>query len=183
MRILKIIKNVFVALLLLTIVNVQNNRLQATTHETELNQLFTQLSSASNQETALIAETQIWKIWFQSGNQEVDELMQEAIKRRSVFDFNGAIEVLSQIIIIQPNYAEAWNQRATAYFHQEKYEESLEDISKTLELEPRHFGALAGRAIIRLKQLKPVIARRNIEEAILLHPYLKERYYFPGLAK
>ena len=151
------------------------------TNQQQLNQLFDQLKSAPNQQIAITYENQIWQLWFQSGNREIDDLMQQAMQRRRVYDFNGSIELLNQIIELNPDYSEGWNQRATMRFYQEKYAEALEDIAKTLELEPRHFGALAGRAIIRLKQFKPVIARKNIDEALKLHPYLKERSYFPDL--
>jgi hypothetical protein len=68
-------------------------------------------------------------------------------------------------------------------FHQQKYEASLEDIAETLVLEPRHFGALAGRAVIRLYQSKSALARQNIIEASKIHPYLKERAFFPDLVQ
>jgi Tfp pilus assembly protein PilF len=107
--------------------------------------------------------------------------MQDAMRQRRSYDFAGAIEILNQVIALDPAYAEAWNQRATVYFHQGNYEASLEDIATTLELEPRHFGALAGRAVIRLYQLKSALALQNIIEASKIHPYLKERAFFPDL--
>ena len=66
---------------------------------------------------------------------------------------------------------------------QDKYQESLADIAKTLALEPRHFGSLAGRANIRMRQLKPELARQNIIEALKVHPFLKERRMFPSLRR
>jgi hypothetical protein len=67
------------------------------------------------------------------------------------------------------------------YFHQSEHEKSLEDIARTLELEPRHFGALAGRAVIRLQQGKFALGLQNVLEAMKYHPYLKERAFFPSL--
>ena len=107
--------------------------------------------------------------------------MGEAMTKRQNRDFNGALKTLNKVIKLDPSYAEAWNQRATVYFRQEKFEESLIDIAEVLELEPRHSGALAGRAVIRLIQQKPVIAQRNIREALKYHPYLKEKSFFPQL--
>ena len=63
----------------------------------------------------------------------------------------------------------------------EHYEKSLQDIAVALELEPRHFGAMAGRAVIRLYQSKPALARQNIIEALKFHPFLKEKGMFPDL--
>jgi len=57
----------------------------------------------------------------------------------------------------------------------------LVDIAKTLQLEPRHFGSLAGRAVIRLRQLKSALARQSIVEAMKYPPFLRERHLFPDL--
>ena len=153
----------------------------ATNKNAQLDQLFNELKSAPDQQTAITIEEKIWLLWFQSGNSEVDKLMGEAMTKRQNRDFNGALKTLNKVIKLDPSYAEAWNQRATVYFRQEKFEESLVDIAEVLELEPRHFGALAGRAVIRLIQQKPVIAQRNIQEALKYHPFLKEKSFFPQL--
>jgi len=147
----------------------------------QLDKFFVELKNAKGLAEAQKIEGQIWMAWLKSGDEKVDELMQLAQRKRRGYDFNGAIEVLDEIIELKPDYAEAWNQRATVYFFQEEYEKSLEDIAKVLELEPRHFGSLAGRAIIRLRQLKPALARQNILEAMKYHPYLKERTLLPNL--
>ena len=146
-----------------------------------LDTYFSELKSAANQEIAITIENKIWSLWFQSGNEDVDMLMNNAMKQKGVYDFNGAIELINKAIDLNHNYSEAWNQRATVHFHQGKHELALEDISTTLELEPRHFGALAGRAVIRLHQNKPALARQNIIEALKINPYLKERSFFPDL--
>jgi Tfp pilus assembly protein PilF len=148
-----------------------------------LDALFAALKDARAEEEARVIENSIWLEWFKSGSDEVDELMREAMRKRETYDFNGALEVIDRILAIQPDYAEAWNQRATVHFHQQEFERSLEDVARTLELEPRHFGAMAGRAVIRMMQMKPALARQNVLEALKLHPFLKERALFPDLAE
>ena len=155
----------------------------AVAESTTLDALFLDLKSAENETDAKVIEQKIWVKWMESGDDEIDKLLQDALRKRRVYDFNGAIEILNKIIALKPEFSEAWNQRATLYFFQEKYEESLIDIAKTLELEPRHFGSLAGRATIRWRQSKPALARQNIIEAMKVHPFLKEQKMFPGLQK
>ena len=147
----------------------------------KLDVLFLQLKNASNEAEARTLEDQIWKSWLETGDANIDDMMQDSLRARSEHDYNGALQILNKVIALKPDYAEAWNQRATIYFLQQEYEKSLRDIAKTLELEPRHFGSIAGRAMIRLKQEKPELARQNIAEAIKFHPYLRERRLFPGL--
>ena len=141
------------------------------------------MKHSENETEAKALEKQIWEEWMVSGDDAIDELLQQAMRKRRVYDYEGSIKILNKIIILKPDFSEAWNQRATLYFYQEKYEESLIDIAKTLELEPRHFGSLAGRAVIRWRQAKPALARQNIIEALKVHPFLKEQNMFPGLKK
>ncbi len=153
----------------------------AVASSTILDSLFMDLKHASSEAEARKLEQVIWRQWMLSGDEKIDELMQQAMQKRRSYDFNGAVEVLNKVIKQKPDYAEGWNQRATVYFQQEKYQESLIDIAKTLELEPRHFGSLAGRAAIRMRQNKPVLAIQNIIQALKFHPYLKEKVFFPDL--
>ena len=131
---------------------------------TKLDALFLDLKNAENENEARIIEEKIWLAWMESGDNEIDEMLRNAMRKRRNYDFEGGIQVLNEIIKLKPDFSEAWNQRATLYFFQKKYEESLVDIAKTLELEPRHFGSLAGRAVIRWRQSKPELARQNIIE-------------------
>ncbi len=149
--------------------------------EESLDALFAALKESKNETTAREYEHQIWLHWFKSGDERINTLMLDAVSKRNQYDFNGALEILNKIIEMKPDYAEVWNQRATVYFHQREYEKSLWDVSKTLELEPRHFGAMAGRAVIRLFQGKPTLAYQNILQALEYHPYIKEREFFPNL--
>lgn len=150
---------------------------------TKLDALFLDLKKAENEVDAKAVEEKIWSAWMVSGDDEIDAMLRDAMRKRRSYDFDGGIEVLNKIIKLKPDFSEAWNQRATLYFFQKKYEESLIDIAKTLELEPRHFGSLAGRAVIRWRQSKPELARQNIIEAMKVHPFLKEQNMFPGLQK
>ena len=63
-------------------------------------------------------------------------------------DFDLAIKLLTAIIDIKPDYVEAWNRRATLYFHKRDYTAAMADLRAVLPREPRHFGAWAGLGMI-----------------------------------
>jgi tetratricopeptide (TPR) repeat protein len=62
----------------------------------------------------------------------------------AIGDVNTALKIFDAIVHKAPNFAEGWNKRATVYYMIGNYEASLADIDHVLELEPHHFGALAG---------------------------------------
>ena len=54
-------------------------------------------------------------------------------------------EVLcSTVIELAPEFAEGWNRRATVRYLATDIDGSIADVNATLDLEPRHFGALSG---------------------------------------
>ena len=63
----------------------------------------------------------------------------------------AALDFLDQVVVMAPDYAEGWNRRATVYYLKSDYGRSIADIEKVLNLEPRHFGAMAGMAAIMQK--------------------------------
>lgn len=174
-------RSVYKILFTLLIIAVSRLLIADSSGAKDLDTYFSELKTAPDQQAASAIENQIWGLWFQSGDAIVDAIMKDAMKQKGVYDFNGAIELINKAIDLKPDYSEAWNQRATVYFYQEKYQLALEDVATTLALEPRHFGAIAGRAVIRLHQNKPALARQNIIEALKINPYLKERNFFPDL--
>ena len=82
-----------------------------------------------------------------------------------------------------PDYAEGWNQRATLYYMMGDFERSIADCAKVLALEPRHFGALSGRALMYLQLGKRALALRDMAAALAIHPFLSEALLFPELSR
>ncbi|MDC3085704.1 tetratricopeptide repeat protein, partial [Candidatus Pelagibacter sp.] len=87
--------------------------------------------------------------------------------------FEEAYDIFTKVINKDPNWAEAWNKRATVLYLMGKYELSQSDINKVLQIEKRHFGALTGQGLVQ-------IALKNYEKAIdsyieahKIHPYMK----------
>ena len=65
-----------------------------------------------------------------------------------------------------------WNRRATAYYLSRQYERSLADAEKVLELEPRHFAALAGLGVLHKELGNERAALQAFRRALAIHPHL-----------
>jgi tetratricopeptide (TPR) repeat protein len=113
-----------------------------------LDDLFADLKRETSTAGANRIARQIWAKWNISGSASIDLLMNwagEAIRKK---EYAVAEDVLTQVTVLAPRYSEAWNRRATMYFLKSDFGHSIADIERTLELEPRHFGALSGLAVI-----------------------------------
>ncbi|MBF9030818.1 hypothetical protein HKCCE3408_10480 [Rhodobacterales bacterium HKCCE3408] len=143
--------------------------------DAEYEELMTQLAHSQSEGEARLLSELIWQHWLTAPDDQSQELLDEALDRRAVGDTSGAIAVLDQLIEGWPDYAEAWNQRATMYFMAGDLEASLADVEEVLALEPRHFGALSGKAMILMMQDETDAAQNTLREALRYHPWLSER--------
>ena len=97
------------------------------------------------------AEQAMWQIWARSGDQDVDRLYQEGVAQMNAGDLQQSIATFTRIIELKPDFAEAWNKRATLYFFIGDLRKSLADCDEVMKRNPYHFGALAGYAQIYVR--------------------------------
>jgi tetratricopeptide (TPR) repeat protein len=137
--------------------------------------LFDQLKAAGSEAEGDVIADRIWRIWMIGPDDAATETMRQAMARRDLYDFAGAHEILDTLVAAHPDWAEVWNQRAYVRFLQERYDRSLEDIDKALEREPKHFGALAGRALVLMRQGRIRLGQKALRAALEVHPWARER--------
>jgi tetratricopeptide (TPR) repeat protein len=134
--------------------------------------LFEQLKTAASDEAAKTAEAQIWKIWTDHPNPEINALMLRGLHAMADDEEDTAVAAFGEIIQREPNFAEGWNKRATAYFLMGDFDASVADIERTLQLEPHHFGALSGLGQIYLELDRKPAALKAFEAALAIDPHL-----------
>ena len=135
----------------------------------KLNQLFIDLK-VNQSNDAFIVEQEIWKLWStHPTDMKLTARLEEGAQFVRTQQLSKAIEIFTEVIKLDQNWAEAWNKRATVFYMMGKFKQSQEDIDKVLALEARHFGALAGQGLVNI-QLK------NYEKAILSYQQVKEIY-------
>ncbi len=117
-------------------------------NQDRLTLLFSQLHIADNPQLIEALQEEIWTLWLTHPNPEIDALMILGCDEMEVGDYLLATRTFTEMITKAPSYSEGWNKRATVYYLRGCFKRSLSDIEATLNLEPRHFGALSGKASI-----------------------------------
>ena len=137
-----------------------------------LDGLFAALAAAEDSAAAAPIEARIWSIWHEIDDPASARLLRQGSDAMASRAFPVAILSFNRLIDRSPDFAEAWNRRATLHFLMGNDEASVRDIEETLRLEPRHFGALSGLGLIMLRNDQPMAALRSFEAAIEVHPHL-----------
>lgn len=132
--------------------------------------LFGQLKSADNAQQAVMIETEIWKKWYERDTDSGGTDMTAVIEAMSSGRYTIALNLLNTLVVKEPDFAEAWNRRATVHYLLGDFEQSLSDIEKTLTLEPRHFGALSGVGLIMLQAGEHEKAIHAFEQVLEISP-------------
>ncbi|RUM96041.1 tetratricopeptide repeat protein [Pseudaminobacter arsenicus] len=144
--------------------------------DTYQQRLFESLKNARTEVEGRAIENAIWEMWMaQAPTQDIARSVKDAMDARESYDYDRALALLDAAIAAAPDYAEVWNQRAFIRFLKEDFDGALIDIEKTLTLEPRHFAALSGRALVLMRQGRMELAQQALREAVAIHPWLKER--------
>lgn len=113
-----------------------------------LDELFEELPENADAPAGRAIEREILERFHESGSETADLLLGWAAVAMEQEDYPLALDILDQVVLVKPDFAEGWNKRATVYYLLEDYAASLNDIRRVLALEPRHFGALAGLGMI-----------------------------------
>ena len=141
----------------------------ANDRDVELDNLFSELKK-NNPAVSKNIEQKIWTLWStHPSDDKLTSILNEGSRLMQDKDLFRAILVFTEVIEMDPTWAEAWNKRATVYYMIGEFEKSQSDINKVLNLEERHFGALAGQGLVNI-QLK------NYEKAILSYQMVEKIY-------
>ena len=142
------------------------------TRAERLDDYFFQLKREADPVPAKRIADSIWSEWRRSGSATADQLMAWANDAMRDERHYTALDLLDQVTVLMPDYAEGWNRRATLHYMMDDHSKSMADINRVLELEPRHFGALMG--------LASILSQAGRDEAAL-DAYLKVLEIYPAM--
>ncbi len=139
-----------------------------------LDDLFDRLVSPAMSSTQARAVTaRIWNHWLSSEDPRAEHLMELGIERMNQMSLNDAARIFTRLIDMAPDFAEAWNKRATVFYMMGEYERSTADVRETLRREPRHFGALSGQGLIYMEIGRHVEALHWFRLALDINPFME----------
>ena len=153
-------------------------------HKNKLEKFFMDLKKSTNIDEAVSIEKNIWNLWsLHPKNKFLTNKLELGTELMENGQHKYAYKIFSNIIFEDPNWSEAWNKRATVLFLMKEYDLSLIDIEKTLDLEPRHFGALSGRAQIYIDLKEYRKALDNLMKTKEIYPLSNGNKVIPKLEK
>ena len=141
---------------------------------TTLESLFQRLRTAKDPNEGRAIAKQIEQRWLRSPSDTANLLMARVNQAMTANARETGIELIDYILLLQPQWAEAYNKRATILFLMDDYDGALRDIHATLRHEPRHFGALAGLGMIMQRMGRNKTAYAAFRKALEIYPQLHE---------
>ena len=106
-----------------------------------LDKMLDGLRTAPTAQVASALEDKIRQAWLEASTPAVTLLMSRGLRQSNAGAPDDAATAFSDAIVLDPNLAEAWHQRAIARFKAGDTAGAVRDLQQTLKLEPRHFGA------------------------------------------
>jgi tetratricopeptide (TPR) repeat protein len=136
--------------------------------------LFDRLKAAPTAEEAGNIAADIWAGWYESGSATVDVLLARAREAENFDDKQTARGHYDRILLIKPDFAEAYHRRAGLFLAENNTPEALRDLNEALEIEPRHFGAWMALGVTFESMGADKQALEAYREAIKLYPLLPQ---------
>lgn len=141
--------------------------------QAELDSLFEALKSAPDDAAAAMMEGRIRALWVQAASPATVLLLRRGARNLAARTYDEALEDFDAALVLAPQSAEAWHQRAQAHAAMGDAAAAARDLQEALRLEPRHFGALVTLSMLQEQAGQPAAALRSMEAAIALHPRLR----------
>ena len=141
-------------------------------NDPRLDRLFAVIQTSDQPGQARAAEQLIWSIWLETADPDHSAIMDRGVDAMRERRLQDALTEFDELVAAAPDFAEAWNKRATVHYLLGNLDESIADVEETLSLEPRHFGALSGLGQIQILKQDDVAALDAFEQALAVHPHL-----------
>jgi Flp pilus assembly protein TadD len=138
----------------------------------DLDALFARLKTTKNPVEADYAQTMILAIWAKSPSDTANLLYSRGLAAFAGGDKQLAFDLFTAVTSLQPDFAEAWHELGTVNLELNAHDEAMVDFEHTLELEPRHFGAMMKLAMIFESYGNKRAALAALRRAYAVNPHI-----------
>lgn len=139
---------------------------------TQVEGLFAALKVAPDDRSAKMIADRLDQIFGDSGSPSADLLMARAAAAAEAKETDLSLQLLDEVIEIEPDYIGALSRRATILYMRDDYGAALADIREVLAREPRHFAMLYGLALIMRDLGDDKRALQAVRQALAVNPHL-----------
>ncbi|WP_353652415.1 tetratricopeptide repeat protein [Loktanella sp. PT4BL] len=138
-----------------------------------MDELFQELAAADESTYARI-ERQIIAQWENSGSPAMDLLLRRGKDALEDGAPEVAVEHFTALVDHAPDFAEGYYGRASAYYFLGRIGPALNDVRQVLALNPRHFEAMRGLALMMEELERPEDALEVYEMVLAINPNARE---------
>ena len=135
-----------------------------------LDGLLARLKLAGDDPSAKVIAATIRRMWASPDSPSAGLLAAQARKALKAGDAQTAVDILDLVVRRWPRFADAWRERAVARYMAGDAKGALRDLGRALEIEPRHFEALATKAAILQELKRPGAAMDAYEQVLSIYP-------------
>ena len=123
------------------------------------------------------ATQRLWERWFNAGGVAPREVLLDAVRLMERGAWMRAEDLLTLLIKEHPDFAEAYNQRATVRYLMQHWHDSIEDCQQVIALNPVHFGALHGLGLcyMALEEYRLAIDALRRASEVQPHAHINRR--------
>ncbi len=121
----------------------------------------------------LLAEDGSRAVWHRGGSKGAQHALNLVMRHICAQQLDEAIDLGTKIIEANPSYAEAYNQRAIAYFEAEQLYDAMADCQHVMELNPYHFPAATGLGHCSMECGDLTAAIEHFQHALRICPDLE----------
>ncbi len=140
----------------------------------QLDELFARLAASKDADEAKGIATLIDRRLERSGSDTADLLLQRSEEALKGQDAALAVELLDRVTQLRPDWAEAWNRRAAAFYQLDDPDRAIMDLREALSREPRHFHAWAALGHVEMASGDKGRALAAYRRALKIHPHLPD---------
>jgi tetratricopeptide (TPR) repeat protein len=139
----------------------------------QANDTLGQMLKDRDRSVRLLAESSLKLVWTRAGSEEQRKNLCGIMRSIADQNFGEAVRQANVLLDEFPLYVEARNQRAIALFALRKFQESIDDSSIVLDLNPYHFGAAVGMGHAYLQMSDKYMAIECFRRALSINPNLE----------